>query len=103
MIVLLAGTNDIAGNTGPTTDEDIEQNIAAIAELSAANGAKMVLASILPISDYHTKPDEKPQTMRRPMPRITAVNAWMKQYAAEHGHVYLDYFPAMADARAAAG
>jgi lysophospholipase L1-like esterase len=99
VIVLLAGTNDIAGNTGPESDEDIEQNIAAIAELSAANGAKVVLAGILPISDYHQKPDQVPQTTRRPISRITAVNAWMRKYAADHGHVYLDYTPGVADAR----
>ncbi len=97
-IVLLAGTNDIAGNTGPTTNEDIEQNVAAISELASASGVKMVLASVLPISGYHTKPDEKPQTIRRPMTRITALNDWMKSYAAAHGHVYLDYFSAMTDA-----
>ena len=97
VIVLLAGTNDIAGNTGPTTNDDIAQNVAAISELAAASGVKMVLASVLPISCYHTKPDDKPQTIRRPMTRITALNDWIKSYAAEHGHVYLDYFSAMTD------
>ena len=99
VMVLLAGTNDIAGNTGLMSDEDIEQNIAAIAELTAANGVKVVLAGILPISDYHQKPDQVPQVIRRPMSRIAAVNAWIKQYAADHGHVFLDYAPALADAR----
>jgi GDSL-like Lipase/Acylhydrolase family len=56
-VVILAGTNDIAGNTGPTTNEDIEQNLAAIAELASAHGVKVVLAGVLPISDYHQKPD----------------------------------------------
>ena len=97
VIVLLAGTNDIAGNTGPTTNDDIAQNVAAISELAAASGVKMVLASVLPISSYHTKPDDKPQTIRRPMTRITALNDWIKSYTAEHGHVYLDYFSAMTD------
>jgi len=97
VIVLLAGTNDIAGNTGPTTNDDIAQNVAAMSELAAASGVKMVLASVLPISSYHTKPDDKPQTIRRPMTRITALNDWIKSYAAEHGHVYLDYFSAMTD------
>jgi lysophospholipase L1-like esterase len=99
VIVLLAGTNDIAGNTGPMSDEDIEQNIAAIAELSAASGVKVVLAGILPISDYHQKPDQVPQVIRRPMSRIAAVNAWLTQYAAQHGHVFLDYAPGVSDAR----
>ena len=99
VMVLLAGTNDIAGNTGPMSDEDVEQNIAAIAELSAANGVKVVLAGILPISDYHQKPDQVPQVIRRPMSRIAAINAWITQYAAAHGHVFLDYAPGIADAR----
>ncbi len=67
--------------------------------LAAAQGAKVVLAGILPISDYHQKPDQVPQTTRRPMSRITAVNAWMKKYAADHGQVFLDYTPGVADAR----
>ena len=99
VMVLLAGTNDIAGNTGPMSDEDVEQNIAAIAELSAASGVKVVLAGILPISDYHQKPDQVPQVIRRPMSRIAAINAWIKQYAAAHGHVFLDYAPGISDAR----
>ena len=99
VLVLLAGTNDIAGNTGPMTNEDIEQNLAAIAELAGAHGVKVVLASILPISDYHQKPDVVAQVIRRPMTRINAVNAWLRQYAAEHSHVYLDYWPAVADGR----
>jgi acyl-CoA thioesterase-1 len=99
VLVLLAGTNDIAGNTGPTTNEDIEQNLAAIAELASAHGVKVVLAGILPISDYHQKPDVVAQVIRRPMTRVNAVNAWLRQYAAEHGHIYLDYGPAVADAR----
>jgi acyl-CoA thioesterase I len=99
VLVLLAGTNDIAGNTGPTTNEDIEQNLAAISELASAHGVKVVLAGILPISDYHQKPDVVAQVIRRPMTRINAVNAWLRQYASKHGHVYLDYWPAVADAR----
>ena len=99
VLVVLAGTNDIAGNTGPTTNEDIEQNLAAIAELAGAHGVKVVLASILPISDYHQKPDVVAQVIRRPMMRINAVNTWLRQYATEHGHVFLDYAPAVSDAR----
>lgn len=98
-VVLLAGTNDIAGNTGPMPDEDIQQNIAAIAELSAAHGAKVVLSSILPVSDYHERPDQVPQVVRRPPDRIKALNEWLQEYAAGHGHVYLDYWPALADDR----
>ena len=97
VIVLLAGTNDIAGNTGPETDEDIQRNLAAIAELGAANGARLVLASVLPVSTYHVAPGSVPQTVRRPPTRINTLNAWIKSYAATHKHVYLDYFSAMVD------
>jgi lysophospholipase L1-like esterase len=97
VIVLLAGTNDIAGNTGPQTDEDIQRNIAAIAELATANGARMVLASVLPVSAYHVTPGAPPQTVRRPPARINTLNTWLKNYAAAHNHVYLDYFSATAD------
>jgi lysophospholipase L1-like esterase len=99
VVVLLAGTNDIAGNTGPMTNGDIEENVAAIAELATAHGVKVVLSSVLPVSNYHTKPDAPAQTIRRPMDRVTALNAWLKSYAADHHHVYLDYFSALTDAK----
>ncbi len=99
-VVILAGTNDIAGNTGPETDEEIEGNLASMGELAAAHGIRVVLASILPVSQYHQRPqDPAPQTTVRPMSRIRALNDWMKQYAASKGFVYLDYFSAMVDAR----
>jgi lysophospholipase L1-like esterase len=97
VVVLLAGTNDIAGNTGPQTDEDIQRNIAAIAELATANGTRMVLASVLPVSAYHVTPGAPPQTVRRPPGRINTLNTWLKNYAAAHNHVYLDYFSSTAD------
>src|SRR3954469_2045746 len=97
-VVILAGTNDIAGNTGPMTDEEIEGNIQSMAELAKAHGIKVVLSSIMPTSAYHTVERGIPQTTTRPMARITAINDWMKKYAAANGHVYLDYFTAMLDA-----
>lgn len=97
-VVILAGTNDISGNTGPVTDEDIQRNLASMAELAKANGIKVILASITPTSAYHTPERGVPQTTTRPMSRIRAINDWMKQYAAANGHVYLDYFSAMVDA-----
>jgi lysophospholipase L1-like esterase len=97
VIVLLAGTNDLAGNTGPETDEDIQRNITAISGLAAASGARMVLASVLPVSAYHVAPGAPPQTARRPPSRINALNTWLKAHAAAHKHVYLDYFSAMVD------
>ena len=100
-VIILAGTNDIAGNTGPMTDEQVAGNLASMAELARANGVRVVFSSILPVSEYHVRPGDTapPQTTRRPMARITALNAWMKEYAAANGHAYLDYFSAMTDAK----
>jgi lysophospholipase L1-like esterase len=101
VVVILAGTNDIAGNTGPMTDEQIQGNLASMADLAQANGIRVVFSSILPVSEYHVRPGDTapPQTTRRPMARITALNAWMREYAAANGHVYLDYVAAMTDAK----
>jgi lysophospholipase L1-like esterase len=97
VVVILAGTNDIAGNTGPMTDEEIQSNLASMAELGKAHGIRVVLASILPTSAYHTAPNAIPQTTSRPMTRIRAINDWMQKYAASERLVYLDYFSAMVD------
>ena len=96
-VVILAGTNDIAGNTGLMTNEDIQNNLMSMAELAKANKIKVVLSSITPISGYHVSPNGVPQTQQRPMERIRAINDWMKKYAAAEGHTYLDYFSAMID------
>lgn len=97
-VVILAGTNDIAGNTGPMTDEEIQNNLASMSELAKANGVRVVLASILPVSQYHVaNATVVPQTTRRPMARIQAINAWMKSYTAANKHIYLDYYSAMLD------
>jgi lysophospholipase L1-like esterase len=93
VVVILAGTNDIAGNTGPSTVEMIQDNIASMAEIAKSNGIRVVLASVLPVDDY---------PWRRgldPAPKIMALNAWMKQYAAAHGAVYLDFHSAMRNER----
>jgi lysophospholipase L1-like esterase len=98
VVVILAGTNDIAGNTGPMTDEQIEGNLASMAELAAANGIKVVLSSITPVSHYHVaNPNAVPQTTSRPLARVRAINDWMREYAAAHQHQYVDYFSAMVD------
>lgn len=100
VVVFLAGTNDIAGNTGPMTDDEIAGNIASMCEIAAANGIKVVLGSILPTSNYHQAPTQPaPQTVVRPLARIRKLNDWMKQYATEKGHIYLDYFSAIVDAQ----
>lgn len=96
-VVILAGTNDIAGNTGPMTNEEIQGNLASMSELAKAHGIRVVLSSILPVSAYHTPANGVPQTTTRPMDRIRALNDWMKKHAAAQGHVYLDYFSAMLD------
>ena len=98
VVVILAGTNDIAGNTGPMSNDDIQGNLASMAELAKANGIRVVLASITPVSAYHATPPAVPQTTRRPPERIRAINDWMKSYAAANNHVYLDYHAAMIDA-----
>jgi lysophospholipase L1-like esterase len=94
-VVILAGTNDIAGNTGPMTNEEIQGNLASMSELAHAHDIKVVLASITPVSEYHVR--GTPQTTARPMERIKAINAWITSYAASHGDIYLDYFSAMID------
>ena len=98
VVVILAGTNDLAGNTGPTTLEAIQDNLRSMAELATAHGIRVVFASLLPVSDYEIR-DNKPivQTVRRPPDQILALNRWMKDYTATHRHVYLDYFSAMVD------
>ena len=93
VVVILAGTNDIAGNTGPSTLEMIEDNLMSMTELAKANGIRVVLSSVLPVFDYPWKPGLEPA------PKIVALNAWIKSYAARAGAVYVDYHSAMADAR----
>lgn len=95
-VVILAGTNDIAGNTGLIANEVIQGNLASMSEIAQANGIRVVLASVLPVSAYHNP--SAPQTTTRPMARILALNEWMKSYAAARGYIYLDYFSATADA-----
>lgn len=98
VVVILAGTNDIAGNTGTMSDEDIQANLASMSQLAHANKIKVVFASVTPVSAYHTAtPRAVPQTSARPMARIQALNDWMKAYAAANGDTYLDYFSAMTD------
>jgi lysophospholipase L1-like esterase len=92
VVVILAGTNDIAGNTGPMTLEAIEDNLISMAELAKANNIRVVFSSVLPVCDYHRN-----QTTQRPPEKILALNAWMKQYATANGYTYLDYYPAMQD------
>jgi lysophospholipase L1-like esterase len=98
VVVILAGTNDIAGNTGPLTNEEIQSNLESMSELAHAHDIRVVLASVTPVSAYHVaSPAAIPQTTARPMARIKALNDWIASYAASHGGLYLDYFSAMTD------
>ena len=92
VVVILAGTNDIAGNTGPTTLEAIEDNLMSMVELAHANGINVVFSSVMPVCDYM-----KPQTVRRPPDQIIALNTWMKDYASKKALEYLDYYTPMLD------
>jgi cephalosporin-C deacetylase len=91
VVVILAGTNDIAGNTGPATPEMIQDNLVSMVDLARANGIKVVLSSITPSDDFWWNPGTKPAH------RIAEMNTWIKAYAAEHGLVYLDYYSGMVD------
>jgi lysophospholipase L1-like esterase len=101
VLVILAGTNDLAANTGPMTPAQTEGNIATMAELAAAHGIKVVLSSVLPVSAYHYRDRpllRGPQISLRPPDGILEINRWLQDYAARNGHIYLDYLPAVADA-----
>ncbi|MBS1842307.1 MAG: SGNH/GDSL hydrolase family protein [Acidobacteria bacterium] len=97
VVVILAGTNDIAGNTGPMSLEEIESNLASMAELARSHKIKVVLSSVLPVYDggHNREGKEIVMTDRRPPEKILALNAWIKKYAAESKLTYLDYFSAM--------
>lgn len=92
-VVILAGTNDIAGNTGASTVKMITDNIKAMALLASANDIEVILASILPAYNYPWR------TQIEPIETIAEVNAWLKKYAEENNHTYLDYYSAMVDER----
>jgi lysophospholipase L1-like esterase len=93
VVVILAGTNDIAENTGPATLEMIEDNLMSMVDLAKANGIRVVIASVLPAFDFPWRPGLKPAG------KIAALNAWIKTYAAGNEIVYLDYYSAMVDER----
>lgn len=93
VVVILAGTNDIAGNTGPTTLSAIEDNLASMTDLALENGIRVVLCSVLPAYDYPWKPGLEPAK------KIADLNTWIKTYANLRGAVYVDYYSAMVDDR----
>jgi lysophospholipase L1-like esterase len=95
VLVVLAGTNDVAGVTGPARNEDIEANYASMAELARLHRVRVVFGSLLPVNNYTD--DAKESFALRPRERILALNTWLKNYCAKNGFVYLDYFSAVAD------
>ena len=90
VVVILAGINDIAENTGPTTLEEIEGNFASMAELARAAGIRVVICSTLPAIDFPWHHGLEPA------PKVRALNTWLKDYAAKNNFVYVDYYSAMA-------
>jgi lysophospholipase L1-like esterase len=95
IVVILAGTNDIAGNSGPISNEDIEANYASLADLARANNIRAIFSSVLPVHNY--TPKSQDFFAQRPIDRILALNKWLKDYCAANNLIYIDYFPAMID------
>ena len=92
-VVILAGINDIAGNTGPMTIEMIRDNIFSMIELAKANHIKVILCSVLPAYDFPWKPNQEP------IAKIKALNEFLQNYAVANNIVYVDYYSAMVDDR----
>ena len=90
-VVILAGINDMAENTGPMTLEQTEDNLAAMAEMATANGIKVVMCSVLPATHFSWHPGLTPAS------EVAAANVWMKAYGAQKGFVYVDFYAAMKD------
>jgi acyl-CoA thioesterase I len=95
IVVVLAGTNDIAGNSGPISNEDVDANLASMAELAKVHSIRMIFSSILPVNNYTPKSQEF--FASRSPERILALNSWLKDYCAKNDLTYLDYFSAMVD------
>jgi lysophospholipase L1-like esterase len=93
VVVMLAGTRDIAENTCPTTLEAIERNLSSLVDIALANHVRVVLSSVLPVFSYPWRRDIQP------VEKLAVLNNWMKGYAAGRGLVYLDYFSIMQDDR----
>jgi lysophospholipase L1-like esterase len=89
VVVIEGGTNDLAGVTGPATEATIAENFRSMVELAKAHGIRVVLASVTPVA----------QASLRPQGKIIGLNGWIKQYAAQSGSVYLDYYSALAEGR----
>jgi lysophospholipase L1-like esterase len=95
VVLILAGTNDIAGNTGPMRLEDIEANLASMSELAHLHGIRVILSSVTPIHDY--TPRAQNFFLQRSPEKILELDRWIKNYCAKNHYLYLDYFSAMVD------
>jgi len=95
VVLILAGTNDIAGNTGPMTLDQIEANYASLAELAGLHQIKVIFSSVLPVHNY--TPQSQEMYEQRSPAKILELNRWLKNYCADHSCLYLDYFSAMVD------
>lgn len=93
VVLILAGTNDIAGNTGPMTLEQIMANLKSMAEIATANKIQVILCSVLPAEDYPWRPGLQPNK------KIPALNKLIKAYCDESDAMYLDYFTAMTNSK----
>jgi len=91
VVVILAGTNDIAGNTGPMELTDTEANLQSMSDLAAANGIRVVLCSVLPAKAFPWSPGINPGS------KIVELNRWIRQYAQSRGFAFVDYYDAMVD------
>jgi lysophospholipase L1-like esterase len=95
VVVINAGSNDMAGVAGPITESMAAENFMSMVELAKANGIRVVLASVTPVCDCYRN-----WTSRRPVGKILGMNAWLKDYAARSGSVYLNYYSALVEGRA---
>jgi lysophospholipase L1-like esterase len=97
VVIMLAGTNDIAGNTGPVSLEDVEKNYATLAELARVHHIVTIFTSVTPVNG--DVPGKRELFETRPAADILALNKWLKNYCASSGDLYVDYFAAMVDPR----
>jgi len=95
-VVILAGTNDIAGNTGPMRLEDIEADCASLADIAGASRIRVIFSSVLPIHNYTDR--AKDFFAQRSLEKIRALNTWLQNYCDTGACLYLDYFSHMVDA-----
>lgn len=90
VVHIMAGTNDVAGNTGPATAQDVKNNIVSMVEQARANGIRVVLGSIPPAASFNWRPEIDP------VPKIKALNSWLREYATQNRLEYIDYYSALA-------